>query len=58
VDSLLTVDQVAELLAKKKNWIYSDARRLGLPMIKIGRHLRVRRADLDQWLEGLRDGGA
>jgi excisionase family DNA binding protein len=55
VESLLTIEQVAEQLGKGAPWVYAQARRLGLPMLRVGRHLRVRQSELDAWLDGLRD---
>ena len=56
-DPLLTIDQVAEWLqvpvSTLRNW-RKKPRRAGdtpLPVIKVGGHLRYRRADVEAWLD-------
>ena len=51
---LMTVEEVAQMLRVPCSWVY--ARTSGesadsLPFLKIGRHLRFRRAEIEHWLE-------
>lgn len=52
-DRLLTSTEVAEFLDVPVNslkmWRY---RRTGPPWLKVGRHVRYRRGDLERWLDG------
>lgn len=48
---VIGVDELAEYLAVPSSWIYDNHHRLGLPAIKLGRHLRFRASDVDAWLE-------
>lgn len=49
---LLTTTQVAELLQVPVSTIYDwrASRRSCPPAIRVGRHLRWRRTDVDEWL--------
>lgn len=51
-DRLLTVDDVADYLGVPRAtlyaWRYQNA---GPPALRVGRHLRYRRADLDAWVQ-------
>ena len=51
--SLLTREQAAEYLGVKAQTLaaWASSRRYGLPMIRVGRSIRYRRADLDRWLD-------
>lgn len=53
----LTIPQLAELLQVPKSTIYQWRHAgHGPPGIRVsGRHVRYRRADVEQWLAGLRD---
>lgn len=48
---VIGVDELAEYLAVPSSWVYDNHHRLGLPAIKLGRHLRFRECDVDAWLE-------
>lgn len=50
---LLTADQVAELLAVPKTWIYQEARAGRIPHVRAGRYVRFRREAIEQWVEDL-----
>ena len=50
-EELLTVDQVQELLKVGRTFAYSLVRSGELPSYRVGRLLRVRRQDIDRWLE-------
>lgn len=53
-DPLLTIEQAAEYLAIPKATLYTwRTRRAGFGprAVKLGKHLRYRRSDLDAWVE-------
>jgi excisionase family DNA binding protein len=54
IEALLTTAEVAELLAKSPYYIYANAVRLGIPRIRVGRHYRYRRTDVEAWLDAQR----
>ncbi len=51
-EPLMTADAVAALLAVPRSSVYEYARRLHnpLPALRIGRHLRFHRDDIERWL--------
>ena len=57
LSELMTAAQVAELLQMKRTTIEDYARRGLLPSIKLGRHRRFVRSDVEAALEWLRNGG-
>ena len=50
-EELLTVEQVQELLKVGRTFAYSLVKSGELPSYRVGRLLRIRRADVEQWLE-------
>lgn len=51
-DRLLTVEDVAEFLGVPVATLYAwRCRGLGPRGLKVGRHLRYRRAEVDRWLD-------
>ncbi len=53
-DPLLTVEEVAEFLRVPKTWIYEHTRpssRSPLPHVKLGKYLRFRRTDIEEFLK-------
>ena len=48
---LMTVDQVAAYLQLNKLTVYKFIRAGDLPAVRLGRSFRIRRADVDQFLE-------
>jgi len=46
--NLLTADEVAVILRVAKSWVYSHLR--DLPAIRLGRYVRFRRSDIDEFL--------
>ena len=51
LDRLLTVDDLADYLGVPVATIYAwRYRRQGPPGFRVGRHLRFRRADAEQWI--------
>ncbi len=55
-EPLLTAEQVAELLSIPRSGVYEYARRLNapLPSIRVGRHRRFHKTDVERWLTDLR----
>ncbi len=51
--SLLTADEVAELLGVPKSWVYEQSRRGAIPTVTLGRYRRYRREAIEGWLERL-----
>ncbi len=52
-DFLLTVSEVARLLRVPKSWVYDHVRpssRPLLPHVKLGKYLRFRRHDIEEFL--------
>ena len=58
-DSLLTVEEVAQLLHVPKSWVYERTRRRGpgsLPHLKLGKYLRFEVGVVREFLERQRVG--
>jgi putative molybdopterin biosynthesis protein len=53
-DELLTVEQVQELLKVGRTFAYALVRSGQLPSYRVGRLLRIRRRDVEHWLESRR----
>ena len=51
MDALLNVEEVAKFLRMTKGAVYLAVNRRKLPVVKLGRRLRFRRADLEELLE-------
>jgi excisionase family DNA binding protein len=50
-DEYLTTRQLADLLqVSAENVVYWRRKRTGPPHIKVGKHIRYDRADIDAWL--------
>jgi len=52
----LTVEEAAEYLRWSKNRVYKHVGKDGIPHRKHGRRLLFHRQELDEWLEGYREG--
>lgn len=50
-EGLLTAGELAELLALPQSWVYAEARAERIPHLRLGRYLRFRWAEIEQWLE-------
>lgn len=48
---LLTIAQVASALSLGKSTVYELAQRGEFPVVHVGRAVRVRASDLDQWVK-------
>lgn len=53
----LTIDEVLVYLKVKSRTIYRLINTGGLPAVRVGRQWRIRRRDLDTWLDSQRVGG-
>ena len=51
---LLSIDEVCKALGMGKSWTYRKIKSGEIPSIKLGRSIKVKRQDLDQYLEGMR----
>jgi len=49
-EPLWTVEKVARLLSVKRAWVYTATRDGLLPYVKVGRHLRFIRTDIERWI--------
>lgn len=47
---LLSADQAAGILSVRPSWIYDAARRGELPCVRLGKHVRFLRSDLEGWV--------
>ena len=56
--SLLTADQVADLLGVPKSWVYEQSRCGRIPTVTLGRYRRYRREAIEAWLEQLEAEGS
>lgn len=50
-EPLLTPADAARLLVVKTSWIYEAVRDGRLPCVRIGRHIRFLRTDLERWVD-------
>ena len=50
-DPILTIPEVARYLKMSESKIYSLVAREKIPHLKIGRNVRIRRKDLQAWIE-------
>ena len=53
-NKLLTAEEVAQKLQISKGEVYRLAKRKDFPTIRWGKKIRVREADLDDWLDRYR----
>lgn len=49
-EPLLTAAAAASLLSVRKSWVYNAVRDGRLPCVRIGRHVRFVRSDLERWV--------
>ncbi|MBI4553519.1 MAG: helix-turn-helix domain-containing protein [Candidatus Latescibacteria bacterium] len=50
LDEFLTIDDVCAWLKLKRHYLYKLTSQQRIPHVKIGRHVRFRRTDLEAWL--------
>jgi excisionase family DNA binding protein len=53
-EPLLDAAAAAKLLAVKPSWVYEAVRSRRIPHLKIGRHIRFLRSDLEAWIDSQR----
>jgi excisionase family DNA binding protein len=49
-EPLLTPQEAAALFAVRVSWIYDAVRGDRLPCVRVGRHVRFLRSDLEHWI--------
>jgi excisionase family DNA binding protein len=54
--SLLTADQVAQMLGVPKSWVYEQSRNGRIPTVTLGRYRRYRAESIAAWVEHLESG--
>lgn len=52
-ESLLTAEQVADLLGVPRSWVYEQSRRGAIPTVTLGRYRRYRSEAIEEWLQEL-----
>ena len=55
-EPLLDAAAAAKLLSVRPSWVYDAAREHRLPHLRIGRHIRFLRSDLEAWVDRQRAG--
>lgn len=55
VDGWMTSDQVCEWLQLRRDYLYDLVAHDRIPYVKLGRLLRFKRAELEEWIEGHRE---
>ena len=53
-DSLLGVKELAQYLGVSVQWVYERVQLKEIPHIKMGKHLRFRKSNIDTWLDSLK----
>lgn len=48
---LLTPDQAAEVLGVSRRTLLDSYRRWGIPVVRVGKHVRFRTRHLDKWVD-------
>ena len=56
-EPLLDSRDAAALLSVRPSWVYEAVRSGRLPHLKVGRHIRFLRSDLEAWVVDQRAGG-
>ena len=56
-ESLLTADQVADLLGVPRSWVYEQSRRGTIPTVTLGRYRRYRSEAIEAWVAEMEAGG-
>ena len=53
-DSLLGVKELAQYLGVSVQWVYERVQLKEIPHIKVGKHVRFKKSDIDHWLDSLK----
>ncbi len=53
-EPLLTPREAAALLAVRVSWVYDAVRAVRVPCVRVGRHVRFLRSDLERWIANQR----
>ena len=53
METIYTIPEVADYLKMSKSKVYDLVKKEKITFIKIGRNVRIRECDLDEWLEEL-----
>jgi len=48
--SLMTADEVGEMLGMTTGWVYGESRAGRIPTVKLGRYYRYRREAIEEWI--------
>jgi excisionase family DNA binding protein len=56
-EPLLTPADAAGLLSVRTSWVYEAVRTRRLPCVRVGKHVRFLRSDLEGWVREQRDSG-
>ena len=50
-DHLYTIKELSKHLDVKTGWLYKAVHHHEIPFVKVGRHLRFKKNEIDQWLQ-------
>ena len=53
-DTLFTVKTLARYLETSTKWVYERVQLKEIPYIKVGKHVRFKKSDIDHWLDSLK----
>ena len=53
-DTLFTVKSLARYLETSTKWVYERVQLKEIPYIKVGKHVRFKKSDIDRWLDSLK----
>ncbi len=53
---LLTPDEAANALGVSKRTLMDSYRRWGIPVVRVGKHIRFRTRALEQWIDANEEG--
>lgn len=56
-ESLLTAEQVANVLGVPRSWVYEQSRAGRIPTVTLGRYRRYRREAIEAWIADMEAGG-
>jgi excisionase family DNA binding protein len=58
MEKYLTISEVCDILQVKKHYIYGLTSQKRIPFFKMGRFLRFKKEDIDEWLRKSRTAGS